>query len=242
MRKITALQILVFACLLTLAIGLTAAVLLLAVDPVFRSEALRDFRGIADLSATLVLLFGFALLTYRLFLKAFPLREGPIAPGSGMELRYHVHLLFHLMFFQPLTRSFVVPVPLMRLIYVLLGCRLGANSYSAGTILDPILTEVGDNVIIGHGAALFSHAVEGDDLSLSKIWIGNRVTIGAGSVIMPGVTIGDGAIIAVSSVIPKGTRVGAGEIWAGVPARMISVRKAKMPDKTKQTQATDLLI
>ncbi|MCM2323000.1 MAG: acyltransferase [Oligoflexia bacterium] len=221
MRKIPLLQLLVFACLLTLALGSAAAVLVFAVDPAFRSDALRDFRGVVDVFAGFGLSYGFAILIYRLFLKAFPLLDGPIAPGSGRELRYHVHLLFHLVLFHPLTRSLGVPVPLMRLIYVLLGCRMGANSYSAGTILDPILTEVGDNVIIGHGSALFSHAVEGSDLSLARIRIGNRVTIGAASVIMPGVTIEDGAIIAVGAVVPKGTRVGAGEIWAGVPARPV---------------------
>ena len=116
-------------------------------------------------------------------------------------------------------------MPLFRLIYLALGARLGRNTYSAGVILDPPLTRVGNNCIIGHDAVLFSHAIEGRRLSLSAIRIGNEVTIGATAVIMSGGTIGDGAMVSAGAVVTKDSRIGAGEIWGGVPAKPLKGRE-----------------
>jgi acetyltransferase-like isoleucine patch superfamily enzyme len=44
-------------------------------------------------------------------------------------------------------------------------------------------------------------------------------SIGAGSVILPGITIGEGAMIGAGSVVTKD--VPAGELWFGNPARFI---------------------
>jgi hypothetical protein len=218
MRKISLGQSLAFGALavvaIALGIGLTAAVLDL-VPP-------GDFRGVTGVALAIVLIYLAAIALCRLFLYFFPLHEGAIAKGSQAESCYHVYLLFYLILFQPLTRSLLLPVPLMRLLYLALGARLGENTYCAGVILDPPLTHVGSNSIIGHDAVLFSHAVEGDDLSLATIRIGNNVTVGAKAVIMPGVTVEDGAIVAVGSVVTKGTHIGAGELWAGIPARRVS--------------------
>ncbi|MBK8536166.1 MAG: acyltransferase [Candidatus Competibacteraceae bacterium] len=150
-----------------------------------------------------------------------PMTDGPLGKGSREEFIYHVYLLFSLIFFQPLTRSLLIPVPLMRLVYLALGAKLGDNTYSGGTILDPPLTRIGSNTIIGHDAVLFSHVMEGDRLELATIEIGNNVTIGGKAVIMPGVKIGDDAIIAVNAVVTKGTQIGPGERWAGIPARRL---------------------
>ena len=49
--------------------------------------------------------------------------------------------------------------------------------------------------------------------------IGNKVGIGAGANILPGVKVGDGAIIAASSVVTKD--VPPGKMVAGIPARVI---------------------
>src|SRR6266511_711704 len=217
MRKIAFGPIVVFAICLSLAIILgvmtTAALLGLV--------AVGDFRGVTGVAVGRVSIYVYAVVVYRLFLLVAPLREGVIAEGSRDEFNYHVYLLFYLLLFQHLTRSLFLPVPLMRMIHRALGARLGDNTYSAGTILDPPLTEVGHNTIIGHDALLFSHAVEGNDLSLAAIRIGDNVTIGAKAVIMPGVTIGDGSIVAVSAVVLKGTSIGADEVWGGIPARMM---------------------
>lgn len=82
---------------------------------------------------------------------------------------------------------------------------------------------MGDNCIIGHDAVLFGHALEGRQLSLAGIQLGNYVTIGAHAVIMSGVVIEDEAIVAAGAVVNKGTHIAAGETWGGVPAKRIKI-------------------
>jgi acetyltransferase-like isoleucine patch superfamily enzyme len=38
---------------------------------------------------------------------------------------------------------------------------------------------------------------------------------------MSGVTIGDGAIVSAGAVVTKGSRIGKGEVWGGVPAKLL---------------------
>ena len=86
--------------------------------------------------------------------------------------------------------------------------------------LDPPLTELGDNCIVGHDAVLFCHAIEGRDFSLAGIRIGHNVPIGATAVIMSGVKIGDGAIVSAGAVVLKDAAIGPGAVWGGVQARV----------------------
>jgi acetyltransferase-like isoleucine patch superfamily enzyme len=180
---------------------------------------LGDFRGVVLVTAAIIVTYLYAFIVYRLFLHIAPLREGEIREGTRDELVAHVNILFYLVLFNSLIRTHFLPVPLLRLVYLALGARLGANTYSAGVILDPPLTHIGANCIIGHDAVLFSHAIEGSRLSLAAIRIGDNVTIGATAVIMSDVTIGNGAIISAGAVVTKGARIGPAETWGGVPAR-----------------------
>jgi hypothetical protein len=87
-----------------------------------------------------------------------------------------VNILFYLILFNSLIRTHFLPVPLLRLVYLALGgARLGHNTYSAGAILDPPLTYIGNNCIIGHDAVLFSHAIENRRLSLSAISLAQAI-------------------------------------------------------------------
>ena len=217
MRRIAPGQIAVFvfllACVVALGLGSTAVLL--------GGVPLGDFRGVTLVAAAIVACYLYAFLIYRLFLVAVPLKEGDIEQGTRDELAVHVHFLFHLVLFNSLTTTHFLPIPLRRLVYLALGARMGDNSYSAGAILDPPLTRIGDNSVVGHGAVLFSHVIEGRRLALAAIHVGSNVTIGAAAVIMPGVTIADGAIVSAGAVVPKGTRIAAGEVWGGVPARLL---------------------
>jgi acetyltransferase-like isoleucine patch superfamily enzyme len=217
MRAITTPQItfffLLLAIILILGVGTTAVLL--------GSAPLGDFRGVTLVIAAVVFIYLWAFVVYRLFLHFIPLKEGEIREGSREEFAAQVNILFYLMLFNTLIRTHFLPVPLMRLVYLALGARLGENTYSAGAILDPPLTEVGANCIIGHDAAFFSHAIEGRRFALSRIRIGHNVTIGATAVIMSGVTIGDGAIVSAGAVVRKDTQIGPHEVWGGVPAKRL---------------------
>jgi len=215
MRKILASQILVFIALfgviVTCGVG-TTGLLLGDLD-------LGDFRGVVLVLAGAIISFAFAIGVFRLFLRVCPLRPGMIEPGSRQEFVYHVYLLFFLIIFYPVMRSGAMPVPLMRLVYQGLGARLGENTYSSGILLDPPFVQIGANTLVGQYALLVPHVIENDRLAHYPIRIGDRVTIGAHAVVLPGVTIEDDALVATGAIVKKGTHIRAGEVWSGVPAR-----------------------
>ena len=219
MRKMPPGPIIVFSliiCLsMVLSVGTTAITLALL--------PLGPFQGIVLLLGAVVFLYMFSIIFYRILLRIFPLTEGIIDDGSREAFCHHVYVLFFLLLFRPLTCTKLIPIPLNRIIYLAVGAKLGPNTYCAGYILDPPLTFIGANTIIGHDAVLYSHAIEGQHLSLDAIRIGDGVTIGAKSVIMSGVSIANGAIVAAGSVVRKHTKIPDGELWGGVPAR--SLRK-----------------
>ena len=217
MRKITAGQISFFLSLLALIIALGVVTTHL----VARKSWLGDFYGVVFVILLLVFIYLWAFLAYRLFLHFCPLEEGYIEPGSRAEFAAQVNILFYLMLFNTLIRTDFLPVPIKTMVYAILGTRIGSNSFSPGTILDPPLTEIGDNTIIGHHATLYSHAIEGSHFALDKIVLGNNVTVGAHAIIMSDVRVGDGAIVSAGAIVRKGTRIGPGEIWGGVPAKRL---------------------
>lgn len=217
MRQISVGQIATFVLLLCaiVALGVGTAWVLLG------RRDLGDFRGVVLTAGAIFAVYVWAFIVYRGFLAAMPLAAGDIPEGSREEFAAQINILFYLILFNTLIRTHFLPVPLLRLVYLALGARLGRNTYSAGVLLDPPLTQIGDDCIIGHDAVLFSHAIEGRRLSLAPIRIGHRVTIGATAVVMSGVTIGDDAIVSAGAVVLKDTRIGAGEVWGGVPARCL---------------------
>jgi UDP-3-O-[3-hydroxymyristoyl] glucosamine N-acyltransferase len=217
MRAIKFCQVAVFLWLLMLILLLAFGTTALVVDRL----PLGDFRGVTLVLSAVVLIYLYAFVVYRLFLLALPLREGEVAEHSRHELVANVNILFYLLLFNSLIRTHFIPVPIQRLIYLALGARLGANTYSAGALLDPPLTHIGSNTIIGHDAVIFAHVIEGPKLELKAVHIGNTVTIGAKAVVMAGVQIGDNAIVSTGAVVTKDTQIAAGEIWGGIPARRL---------------------
>jgi len=217
MRKINILQIalfmVLFALILCFGVGTTAIV--------FGDVEFGDFRGIILVVTGFVITYIYALLVFRLFLFFSPLKDGVIEVNSKQEFVYHVYLIFHLIIFYPIMRSGVVPLPLMRLVYLALGAKLGDNTFSSGIILDPIFVDVGDNTLIGQYALIVPHALENEKLGHYRIKIGNNVTIGAHAVVLAGTTIEDNALVATGAIVTKGTYIAAGEVWGGVPAKRI---------------------
>lgn len=217
MSKITFPQIALFILMLTviLFLGVSTSLAFINVVP------LSEYKSLVTVTLVIILSYLYAFCIYRVFLYVMPLQEGKLERGSTQEFTAQVNILFYLILFNSLIRTYFIPVPLLRLIYQALGAKLGANTFSAGVILDPPLTEIGANCIIGHNAVLFSHAIEGKSFSLARIKMGNNVTIGANAVVMSGVTIGDGAIVCAGAVVLKDSKIGIDEIWGGVPAKRI---------------------
>lgn len=104
------------------------------------------------------------------------------------------------------------------------GFKYGENfDTQYGVIIDPghcWLIEIGNNVTLAPRVHILAH-----DASMKKflgytkiapVKIGNNVFIGAGSIILPGVTIGDNVIVGAGSVVTKD--LASGNVYGGVPA------------------------
>lgn len=97
--------------------------------------------------------------------------------------------------------------------------------------LDNAQITIGDKTMMGPGVKICTpiHDVNSEDRAAIKtapINIGNNVWIGAGAVILPGVTIGDNSVIGANSVV--NCDVPENCLYAGVPA------KFKKPVNVKQ--------
>ena len=85
-------------------------------------------------------------------------------------------------------------------------------------IWDGIMLE--DNVMVGANVCFTNDMFprsQNKDWKLLKTRVCKGATIGAGAVILPGITIGENAFIAAGSVVTKD--VPAGELWMGSPAK-----------------------
>lgn len=133
-------------------------------------------------------------------------------------------------------------------------CRLGRGifyNFSHYWIPGPSII-IGDNVVIGggvefncrcrieiaddcliaagcrfidsdHGMALGQNMREQEN-SCAPIKVGKNAWIGANAIVLKGVTIGSGAVVGAGALVRES--VGDNEIWAGVPARKVGIRRS----------------
>lgn len=128
------------------------------------------------------------------------------------------------------------------------GMRLapGAVVYPDVTVVCPARVTVGANSFLNRGCLLSAYGgiTIGNDTAIGyrvqfitethdyrspnlavmvkPITVGNRVWLGSGAIILPGVAIGDRAVVAAGAVVTKD--VPAGTVVAGIPARQLGVR------------------
>lgn len=106
-----------------------------------------------------------------------------------------------------------------------MGMHVGRRAFiNTELISDPRLIWIGDDAVIGGGVHLFAHYGGGGHLTIARVRIGDRATLGQGVTVMGDVEIGDDAVVLPHAVLLPGSRVPAGATWAGVPARPISAR------------------
>jgi maltose O-acetyltransferase len=107
--------------------------------------------------------------------------------------------------------------------------RIGSyNYFNRNLMIDGCgLVEIGDRNMIGPDVYItdsdhqFTDGAAPHQLPMTRgsVRIGNRCWIGAGAVILKDVILGDGCVVGAGAVVTR--PVAAGEIVAGVPARVI---------------------
>ena len=121
------------------------------------------------------------------------------------------------------------------------GVEIGAGSVIGHLVVVERDTIIGRNTTIQSQCHITAEAMIGDgcffgpgvimtneknianlgrtEAKIERAVVGNGVRIGAGCLILPGVSIGDNSFIAAGSLLSKD--VPAGEFWAGRPARKV---------------------
>jgi maltose O-acetyltransferase len=118
------------------------------------------------------------------------------------------------------------------------GAKIGRKSMIYTSLFNMDLSYlreimIGDNVIIAKGTKLFAHdnsVINMKRFGIEKervkpIRIGNDVFVGAGSIILPGVTIGENSIIGAGSLVTKSIPPNC--VAAGNPAKVLRIFKIK---------------
>lgn len=117
---------------------------------------------------------------------------------------------------------FVRGTPLINLFYRGMGAKVGRNTLiTTVRLMDCDLIEIGDNCVIGGGVAISAHTGEMGQGVLKKVKIGDRVTIGADSIVLPGTIIEDHVMLAANSATRKDQLLESGALYGGVPAQKI---------------------
>ncbi|MEX2161579.1 MAG: DapH/DapD/GlmU-related protein [Anaerolineales bacterium] len=107
--------------------------------------------------------------------------------------------------------------------YRRMGAKIGKGTLVAtNRIWDCDLVEIGENCIIGGNASISAHYAQGARGRLRKVVIGNSVTVGANSSIMPGVVIEDNVVVGAHTLVPPGMHLKSGGIYLGVPAERVN--------------------
>lgn len=108
-------------------------------------------------------------------------------------------------------------------------CIHGKGFYSNSLIdtLFPELIEIGDEFVSAPGSIILAHdastLIHTGKYRIQKTQIGNRVFLGANSVVLPGVTIGNNVIIGAGVVITKD--IPSGVVVIGNPGRIVGTVK-----------------
>jgi len=123
-----------------------------------------------------------------------------------------------------------LPVHKLRIaFYKLRGTKIGKNVFIAHQVFleegHPELITIKENTDVGPWVMILTHDTvlshlgsEIPSIRVNEVIIGKNCYIGAGAIILPGVTIGDNSIIAAGSVVTKS--IPEGSVAMGVPAKV----------------------
>ena len=98
------------------------------------------------------------------------------------------------------------------------GARLGRRVYiNSLAISDHSQLVFGDDLVIGADVHISGHTVECGLVKTGPVCLGDRVTIGLGTVVNIDVEAGDDCQIGALSLVPKHSRLDGGTVYVGIP-------------------------
>ncbi|ELZ45983.1 galactoside O-acetyltransferase 3 [Halorubrum coriense DSM 10284] len=117
---------------------------------------------------------------------------------------------------------------LLRRIGVTVGEGVAWGLESTPDVFWPERIRVGNDAIIGYDATLLCHEFLHEEYRLGDVVVEEQAMIGAGAIVLPGVTVGEGARVAANSLVAEDVPPGA--TVAGVPAEVVSRTDAAASD------------
>ncbi|WP_435073710.1 acyltransferase [Halorubrum sp. HHNYT27] len=125
---------------------------------------------------------------------------------------------------------------LLRRIGVTVGTGVAWGLESTPDVFWPERITVGDDAIIGYDATLLCHEFLQKEYRLGDVVVGKGAMIGAGAIVLPGVTIGEGARVAANSLVDAD--VPPNSTVAGVPADVVSRASDGGSDESTESAET----
>ncbi len=206
-------------------------ILLISLIPTFWLNSFLESSLFANVVIYYVAMVLLTILALKIIRVLFPIKEG-IYSYSDNPLACYIWGLHEFLCVVNLNLQYInglLPPPMRKLFYTLLGAKMGSGIISiGGRLINPDLISIEENALIGDNALLTSHAVartSSDILILGKIEIKRGAIVGAQSMIMPDVTIGENSMVNAMSLVIMNTKIPPNEIWGGNPA----VKIADMP-------------
>lgn len=169
-----------------------------------------------------ILLLGFGLgcaVAVRILLRLWPLSSGEYSMSGRRFTEWKLIAVltgFGQGALRPFTTEFARP-----LVARLFGAEIGGDTALGGELTDFPFISVASGCILGRKSVVTGHALTNGRLILRHVKIARGATVGVGAVIMPGAEIGANSIVAAGAIVPMGTKIPPGQLWAGIPAKLI---------------------
>ena len=120
----------------------------------------------------------------------------------------------------PFFLEFLKGTPWLPIFLRLLGVKTGKRVWMNTTdITEYDLVSIGDDTAMNFDCGPQTHLFEDRVMKVGSIKIGERNSIGAGSIILYDSELGDDVTIEPLSLVMKGEKIPAGGTWGGSPVR-----------------------
>lgn len=170
-----------------------------------------------------VVLFGGSLISLMLTIAAKWLLIGRVRTGehplwSAFVWRDELAWTFVETLAMPWASSTLLGTPMMNVFFRGMGATIGRNVWCETWYLDdPDLVTVGDNVVLGRNSDLQTHLFHDRLLRLDQVFLGDNVSIGSNTYVLPGTVVAHDAEIGAGSLVPRNESIPTESAWWGNP-------------------------